>query len=462
MSTVAYCYSDPLLESPPDVAAWGGEVSRLYCDLGDRHQLQQLLQDCRHAQDLPDAVGIEAVLVRRLDELGETVAEVGDRLGEFEALGVSLIAVDEPLETGDQPLKRSDLLALVNSIQKRQSTRRIRQGHARNRVNALPPPGKAPYGYRRGKDRYALDRSTAPVVKDFVEYFLLYGSLRGSVRYLERKYNKKISVSTGKRWLTSPVYRGDLAYRNGDVVSDTHLSIISRDEAAQVDRLLRRNRRLPPRTASAPRSLAGLVVCGVCQSAMKVARTTYRRKKREYLYLRPVACPKEKQSDPSCQGACRAVPYQTVLDLTIEQICADLPHAVAKLELPDLDGIKGGIRQQMSAKEAILAQLPDLQSTGVLDEETATLRSYKLRSELSVLREKLAQLPPVNLKAIAQTVSIRQFWLDLSESERRFYFREFIRQVQLMRASDDSGDSGDSGDSDDSDADWTLTLDFIF
>jgi len=449
MTTVAYCYRDPLLDPPPDVAAWGWEVSRVYCDLGDRHQLQQLLQDCRHGQDLPDAVGVEAVLVRRLDELGETVAEVSDRLEEFESLGISLMAIDETVGTAEHPLKRSDLLALANSIQKRQNTRRIRQGHARNRVNALPPPGKAPYGYRRGKDRYALDRSTAPVVKDFVEYFLLYGSLRGSVRYLERKYNKKISVSTGKRWLTNPVYRGDLAYRNGDVVSDTHLPIVSRDEAAQVDRLLRRNRRLPPRTASAPRSLAGLVVCGVCQSVMKVSRTTYRRKKREYLYLRPVACPQAKP-EASCQGACRAVPYQAVLDLTIERICKDLPQAVAKLTLPDLDGIKGGIRQQISEKEEILTQLPDLETAGVLDEETATLRAYNLRSELSILREKLAQLPPVNLQAIAQTVSIQQFWLDLSESERRFYFREFIHQIQIVRASDDS------------DAEWSLTLDFIF
>lgn len=450
MSTVAYCYSEPLLELPPDAASWGWGVSRVYCDLGDRQQLQQLLHDCHHSQDLPDAVGIEAVLVRRLDELGDTTSEVSDRLREFEALGVSLMAMHEPVGSAEQPLQQSDLLALINTMQRRQHMRRIRQGHARNRINALPPPGKAPYGYRRGKDRYALDRSTAPVVKDFIDYFLLYGSLRGSVRYLERKYNKKISVSTGKRWLTSPVYRGDLAYCNGDVVSDTHLPIISRDEAAQVDRLLRRNRRLPPRTASAPRSLAGLVVCGVCQSAMKVARTTYRRQNREYLYLRPVACAQAANPAASCRGACQAVSYQSVLDLTIKQICTDLPEAVAALEMPDLDAVKQALQRQISDKEAILAQLDDLQAAGVLDEETTSLRAYKLRTEQSALREQLAQLPPVNLKAIAQTISIPQFWLDLSESERRFYFREFIRQIQLVHAPDNS------------DQEWALTLDFIF
>jgi hypothetical protein len=32
------------------------------------------------------------------------------------------------------------------------------QRHARNRLKSLPPPGKASYGYRRGKDKYTIDR----------------------------------------------------------------------------------------------------------------------------------------------------------------------------------------------------------------------------------------------------------------------------------------------------------------
>jgi hypothetical protein len=121
--------------------------------------------------------------------------------------------------------------------------------------------------------------------------------LRGAVRYLAQKYGKKISVSTGRRWLTNSVYRGDTAYQNGEVISNTHVPIISREEAAQIDRLLRRNRRLQPRSASAPRSLAGLVICQECQSAMTVVRVTIRHKKNEYLYLRPINCPKR----PKCR-----------------------------------------------------------------------------------------------------------------------------------------------------------------
>lgn len=414
----AYSYSEPLLESVPDLSNWGQKIDRTYQDWGDRQQLQQLLQDCQ--TDTPTCV-----LVRRLDELGDTVEEVSQCLAQLENLEISLIALEEKIELEEYPLRRSDLLYLLQVVQQNQQQRKLRRGHAHNRIKALPPPGKAPYGYRRGKERYSIDRTTAPIVKDFFESFLLYGSLRGSVRYLQKKYNKKISVSTGKRWLTSPVYRGDLEYGTGEVVQDTHAPILSREEAAQVDRLLRRNRRLPPRTASSPRSLSGLVVCSTCQSPMKTNRVKAARTQQEYLYLCPTACPQQPQ--------CRSLSYHQVLEQTIEQICQTLPVAVAQLQLPDVDGIQQSLNAQIAAKQTILQQLPELVESGILDCETADLRAYKVRTEMATLQSKLAQLPPVNLKTLAQVISISQFWLDLSEAERRFYFREFIRQIQILR-----------------------------
>lgn len=438
MKIIAYLYSDPLLEATPDRTLWGWEVDRVYQDLAIapvsnadasvRHQWQALLEDAQ-------ADATDYLLIRRIEELGDSVQAVGDRLTELEALGIRLIVTEQAIRTippalAAQPLLQSldlqaDLLKLLQQVQREQRSRRIRQGHAQKRVKALPPPGKAPYGYRRSASRYVVDRSTAPVVKDFFEQFLLYGSLNGAVRYLSRRYGKKIAVSTGHRWLTNPVYRGDLAYQNGELVSDTHTAILSRDEAAQIDRLLRRNRRLPPRTASAPRSLAGLVVCSECRSPMTITSVSSPRRDRAYLYLRPTGCPQTPK--------CRAIAYEPILQQTIERICEDLPRAVAAIDLPDMGNLKQSLEGAIAAKQAILLQLPPLVTSGVLDSETADLRRYKLRTEIATLQSKLSQLPPVNLTAIAQTVSIPQFWLDLSEAERRFYFREFIRQIELSR-----------------------------
>ncbi|WP_226587646.1 recombinase family protein [Microseira wollei] len=412
MKIIAYLYSDPLLEPAPDASIWGWEFDRVYQDLGSRQQLQQLLADCQNEP-------VDYVLIRRLEELGDSLEQVSDRFSQLESLGIDLVALDTPTTKG------ADLFQLLQQIHSYQRSRSLRRGHALRRLKAQPPPGKPPYGYRRGKDKYIVDKSAAPVVKDFFEQFLLFGSLRRAVRYLAKKYGKKISVSTGRRWLTNPVYRGDTAYQNNDIISHTHVAIISREEAAQIDRLLRRNRRLPPRTASAPRSLAGLVVCGECESHMSVARVTSPRQEQEYLYLRPLCCPKLPK--------CKAIPYSQVLDDTITTICSELPKAVAEMDLPDMTRMKAGIKQAIASKQDILSQLDQLTASAILDPETALLRAYKLRTEIAQLQAQFAQLPPVNLRETAQTVSIPQFWLDLSESERRFYFREFIRQIRLVR-----------------------------
>lgn len=189
MKIVAYLYSDPLLDSPVDPLIWGLEVDRVYQDLGQHEQLQQLLSDAKI--DPPNYL-----LIRRLEELGDTLEEVSDRLNQLETLGIEIIAIEQAYNSSqfdkvNSQNIRNDLTQLLQEIQNNQRRRRLKQGHARNRIKALPPPGKAPYGYRRGKDRYILDRSTAPVVKEFFERFLLFGSLRGAVRYLEKRYGKK-------------------------------------------------------------------------------------------------------------------------------------------------------------------------------------------------------------------------------------------------------------------------------
>ncbi|HIK05192.1 MAG TPA: recombinase family protein [Trichormus sp. M33_DOE_039] len=428
--TIAYIYTDPLLETAPVSIDWGQEVGLVYADLGGRSQLQQLLIDC-HTES------VDCLLVRRLEELGDNVEEVSDRLSQLTSLGVTVIATEQAYNSETSHL-RADLVKLLHEIQRQQRSRRIRQGHARNRLEAAPPPGKPPYGYRRGKGKYTIDRSTSPVVKDFFDHFLLYGSLRGAVRHLGKKYGKKISVTTGRRWLTNPVYRGDTAYQNGEIISDTHVSIISREEAAQIDRLLRRNSRLPSRAASAPRSLAGLIVCQQCQSHMTITRVTQRHQDKEYLYLRPINCPQKPK--------CRAIAYQEILERTIDKVCCDLAPAVAGLNSPQLDAVKGSLGDAIAHQQSILEQLPNLVEAGILDADTAKLRAYKLRTEISTLQAQQATLPPVNLLSVAQAVSIPQFWLDLSEAERRFYFREFIKQIEIVRQ----------------DSHWELQVIFIF
>ena len=434
MKIIAYLYTNPLLGYLGSDDIWSQEVDYIYQDFGQRQQLLQLIQNSKNNPP-------QKLLIRRLEELGDNLIEIGDRITQIESLGIEIITTEQDYKSSKFANQNNQLtlIQLLEEVTNNKRKERLIQGHARNRLKVLPPPGKAPYGYRRGQDKYLIDKSTAPVVKDFFEQFLLFGSLRGAVRYLANRYGKKIAPSTGKNWLTNPVYRGDLKYKNNQIILNTHAAIIDREEAAQIDRILRRNSRLPSRTASAPRSLAGLISCQQCQLPMIISRVTQRKKKQEYLYLRCHDCPRETK--------CKAINYQKILQSAITKICEELPIAVDKVNLENITIFKDQIKATIKQKKEIIEQLPILQEQNILDQETADIRNYKLQTEISELETQLAQLPPENLKAIAQTVSIPQFWLDLSESERRFYFREFIKQIEIIRLPDNQ---------------WDLNLVFIF
>ncbi|PSN15556.1 recombinase family protein, partial [filamentous cyanobacterium CCT1] len=182
----------------------------------------------------------------------------------------------------------------------------------------------------------------------------------------------------------------------------------------------------------AARSLAGLVTCQTCGQPLTISKTSPRGQAKSYLYLRPSDCPNRPR--------CKAIPYDKALNRIVAEICQVLPQAVAQFtaKIPPGSPAPGNrLQSQIEAKETVLAQLPALEDSGVLDAETAALRRYKLRGEVATLHQQLAQLPPVNLQELSQSVSIPQFWLDLSEAERRFFFREFIRDIQIVRAGDE-------------------------
>ncbi|MBC6472361.1 MAG: recombinase family protein [Hormoscilla sp. GM102CHS1] len=76
MKIIAYSYCDPLLEPPLDPGVWGWEVDRVYTDAGGRQQLQQMLSDCR-------TTPATYLLIRRWEELGDSVEEVNSHLEEL-------------------------------------------------------------------------------------------------------------------------------------------------------------------------------------------------------------------------------------------------------------------------------------------------------------------------------------------------------------------------------------------
>ena len=184
---------------------------------------------------------------------------------------------------------------------------------------------------------------------------------------------------------------------------------------------------------------------------MTIASVKSRKKsKPTYLYLRPTNC---KSCIPGIK-TCGAIAYDEVLQRIIDRICDQLPSAIAPLPTEQLQQIRQQIDQQILEKQTTLQAIPNLEAQRIFDAETAILRSYTLRAEISVLQSSYSKLPPPNLISIAKTVSIPEFWTDLSETERRFYLREFLQRVELVRGSNPAHASLG--------IDWTVELVFMF
>jgi hypothetical protein len=158
---------------------------------------------------------------------------------------------------------------------------------------------------------------------------------------------------------------------------------------------------------------------------MTITPIKVKHKQQEYLYLRPMNCPLK----PTCKG----IHYQEFLAQTIDKICLDLPQKVSQLKLPNLEMIKSKITKAITEKEQLIETVKHLTEQGILDEETCQLRIYKINTEIYQLQANLSQLPPDNLTQITKVVAVAEFWLGLSEEERRFYFREFIKQIKIIR-----------------------------
>lgn len=151
MRIVAYLYQDLTWETQLDSTIWGWEVDRVYQDLDwRRSQLAAMLADFQ--AETPDYL-----LVMRLEDLGESLSQVTENLVQLEGLGICLIAIEQDYQSpnfklgqakieqnGAESTDSSQLLVLLDAIQAEQRSRRIRHGHAQNRIKRRPRRGKPP------------------------------------------------------------------------------------------------------------------------------------------------------------------------------------------------------------------------------------------------------------------------------------------------------------------------------
>ena len=87
MIIFAYFYSEPLLESDLEVSMNNVKIERVYHDIGGRNELEKLLKSC-------EQITPNYLLIRRLEELGDTSEIVKDNYKKLTQLGTKIIVLD--------------------------------------------------------------------------------------------------------------------------------------------------------------------------------------------------------------------------------------------------------------------------------------------------------------------------------------------------------------------------------
>ena len=427
---LGYIYRSAIL--PPNSAEQSlllqAGATEIVVDLGDRQHYLNLVQKYGNQQEIA-----LTLYLLSLTDLGETAPKIEQQVQFWLQRGVDIwIATDNGHQSlGDRQVLETWLAQLPQELK----GRHIAEGHAHNRLSRKPPPGPAPFGYRRVGDTYEIDENPAQLVRAFFDRYLLFGSIRGAVKEINQEREDGISVTTARRWLTSPVYRGDLKFKDGVTLRDTHPAILTREEAAQIDRWSRRNSPIASRSTSAPRALAGLVVCQNCDRPLRIVQATKKTQvKKQQSQTQQPQKPAKVYRYLRCNNCRYSVNYDLALTNTIQSVCQQLPERTSNLDSVPIESIKSRIELQIERNKSKIVTLDteeESESRSTESDDNRQLQRYLLEGENAKLGEKRDQLPPGDLAAIAQAVSIEPFWRSLSESEQRAYLREFIKQISI-------------------------------
>lgn len=248
--------------------------------------------------ELIDVGLVKVVVCTRLDRLTRSLLTLRKFIDHVEKHQVSLIVLDENIDTGTHAGKfQINMLGALSEMEVDRLSERVKHGwnHLRSKRVAMHPP----FGYVKVDDKHQLNHepflcllensqsmSRVAVALDIVNLFLQIKSLRLTVRAINQKYGiqhfsipgvRKIkavgvfrfSFSGLRGWLLNPVLRGHLRYQDY-LVYNTHLDqvLISDDDFVKIENILKDNRSRRGYGSTYPKySLSGLVYCAECGSA---------------------------------------------------------------------------------------------------------------------------------------------------------------------------------------------------
>lgn len=154
----------------------------------------------------------DSVVVFKLDRLGRSIVDIDPLVTEWEARGVSVHSVTEPIETQTAMGRAMFRLCLLFAQTEREViAERVASGKAKTARDGKFNGSPIPFGYRRepGADAFVVDPERAPMVR---KLFSMFASGRYGIGRLRAATGCPLSENGIEKLLTNPTYTGRHPY----------------------------------------------------------------------------------------------------------------------------------------------------------------------------------------------------------------------------------------------------------
>lgn len=279
--------------------------------------------------------------------------------------------------------------------------------------------GSCPFGYRVNEEkRLEIVPEEAGIVQDAFNHFESTVSQRGTVKHIRETYGVNWCQATFQRMLSESLYTG-IYDRGGRKNENFCPTIISREQFAKVQSLLKRNARSAP--SGRVYIFTSILKCAECNHNLVGYQT------REYYYYR---CNQHFQ-----RGKCKhnkSVREDMIEKWLFDNLESELNRVRLEWEVKAAEKKKAALRTDKAALKRKLTKLKELYVNELIDIEEYK-KDYEIyTAALRQLPEPAAEAPP-DFEAVEKLLQadFKNIYESLTREEKRTLWRSVISEIRI-------------------------------
>ena len=381
----------------------------------------------------------DVVLVWKLDRFARNRYDSAYYKNILKKNGVRLVSIKESISQGADGILLEAILEGYAEYYSAELSEKVKRGMTENALKAKANGVRAPFGYYiDNDDKYQIDESIAPVVKEIYSLYLEGKRVKDIAKLMNARGIKnrgyEMNYNSVFRILTNRKYIGE--YKFGDIIlPDAMPAIIDVDTFNEVQRRLKNNKKAPAMHRSEDDYLLTTkIFCGKC-GAMMTGEIGTSHTQAKYRYYKCNHAKKRK-----CDK--KAVKKDWIEDLVIEEILTLISNDEVVNELSDRiyemqaeeSAAVTVVKNQLTEVERKLNNLAEAIAQGVFSSTTKKLLD-ELEEQKSNLETELFEVQikhPVLTKDQILFALYNYRTLDLSSQEgKQRLIDGFVNSIYL-------------------------------